>query len=68
MQRNRWLFLLFAASASAQTQLTIYNQNFAVVKEQRVLNVQRGVNEIRLTDITAHLEPDSVILRDLQHR
>jgi len=67
MQRNRWLFLLFAASASAQTQLTIYNQNFAVVKEQRVLNVQRGVNEIRLTDITAHLEPDSVILRDLQH-
>jgi len=49
---------------SAQTQLTIYNQNFAVVKEQRVLDLKRGENEIRVTEITAHLEPDSVVLRD----
>jgi hypothetical protein len=66
MPKFHWLGVILATSALAQTQVTIYNQNFAVVKEQRVLNVQKGVNEIRLTDITAHLEPDSVILRDLQ--
>src|SRR5260370_22806996 len=58
--------LLAAATASAQTQLTIYNQNFAVVKERRVLDLKSGANEVRVTDITAHLEPDSVVLRDIQ--
>jgi len=58
--------LLAAAPVLAQTQLTIYNQNFATVKETRVLDLHGGENEVRVTDITAHLEPDSVVLRDLQ--
>ncbi|HYL77971.1 MAG TPA: DUF4139 domain-containing protein [Bryobacteraceae bacterium] len=53
-------------AVEAQTQLTIYNQNFAAVKERRVLNLKSGSNEVRVTDITAHLEPDSVVLRDIQ--
>jgi hypothetical protein len=57
---------LVAAALSAQTQLTIYNQNFAAVKETRALDLTKGENEIRVTDITAHLEPESVILRDLR--
>ncbi len=57
---------LVAAVLSAQTQLTIYNQNFAAVKETRALDLAKGENEIRVTDITAHLEPESVILRDLR--
>ena len=57
---------LLAAALSAQTQLTIYNQNFAAVKETRALDLTKGENEIRVTDITAHLEPESVILRDLR--
>lgn len=64
----RFLLLIgmFAASTvSAQTQLTVYNQNFAVVKEARTLELAEGENEIRVTDITAHLEPESVVLRDL---
>jgi hypothetical protein len=59
------LFALVTA-VSAQTQLTIYNQNFAVVKEQRTLELKRGENELRVSDITAHLEPDSVVLRDVK--
>jgi hypothetical protein len=61
-------FLLLAGLAAAwgQTQLTIYNQNFAAVKERRVLDLKSGSNEVRVTDITAHLEPDSVVLRDIQ--
>ena len=55
----------FACLLSGQTQLTVYNQNFAVVKERRTLTLARGESEIRVSDITAHLEPDSVVLRDL---
>ena len=58
--------LLAAAPVLAQTQLTIYNQNFATVKESRTLDLQGGESEVRVTDITAHLEPDSVVLRDLK--
>ena len=56
---------LFASAVSAQTNLTIYNQNFAVVKEDRVFKLRKGENEVRLTEITRHLEPESVMLRDL---
>jgi hypothetical protein len=55
-----------AATAAAQTQLTVYNQNFAAVKEMRTLELANGENEVRLTDITAHLEPESVVLRALR--
>jgi hypothetical protein len=58
--------LVVAGNLHAQTQLTIYNQNFATVKESRTLDLQKGDNEMRVTDITAHLEPDSVVLRDVK--
>ncbi len=58
--------VLLAGSAPAETQLTIYNQNFAVVKETRALDLQQGESEVRMTDLTAHLEPDSLVLRDLK--
>ncbi len=57
---------VFGAVASAQSSLTIYNQNFAVVRERLPLDLKAGTNEVRVTDITAHVEPDSVILRDPQ--
>jgi len=46
--------------------LTIYNQSFAVVRQTLPLNLKSGTNQFEITDITAHLEPDSVILRDLK--
>ncbi len=53
-----------AADDSFQPSLTIYNQNFAVVRQDLPLDLKSGVNSVRVTDITMHLEPDSVILRD----
>jgi hypothetical protein len=44
--------------------LTIYNQQFAVVRQPLGLNLQQGVNNVRYSETTAHLEPDSVMLRD----
>ncbi len=44
--------------------LTIYNQNFAVVRQTVPLDLKAGVNHVTVSDITYHLEPDSVVLRD----
>ncbi len=52
------------AQVHAETSLTIYNQNFGVVRDTVPLDLQQGVNQVRFADTTAHLEPDSVILRD----
>src|SRR5205807_5433682 len=54
-----------AADDTSQPSLTIYNQNFAVVRQELPLELKSGVNTVRVTEITMHLEPDSVILRDL---
>jgi hypothetical protein len=47
-----------------QPSLTIYNQNFAVVRQELPLELKAGINNVQVTNITMHLEPDSVILRD----
>ncbi len=67
MKRLRFLLLLspLAALADSQPALTIYNQNFAVVRETLSLDLKKGVNAITFTGITRKMEPDSVILRDL---
>ncbi|MGD0212749.1 MAG: DUF4139 domain-containing protein [Terriglobales bacterium] len=53
---------LFAQSP--QPSLTIYNEDFAVVRQEIPLDLKSGENQINVSDITMHLEPDSVILRD----
>ena len=63
------LFLALALAplsllAGASPALTIYNQNFAVVREVVPLDLKSGVNAIKFADTTAHVETDSVILRD----
>jgi hypothetical protein len=50
---------LFAAPG-----LTIYNQNFAVVRDHIPLELKAGVTDVKFDGATVHLEPDSVILRD----
>ncbi len=44
--------------------VTVYNQNFAVVRDRLSLDLKKGVNAVSFSDTTAHVEPDSVILRD----
>jgi len=56
----------FAAgpTGAGEVALTIYNSDFALVKESRTLSLQAGANETRFTNVTSLLEPDSVVLRD----
>ena len=51
-------------AVAADPALTIYNQDFAVVRETLPLDLNAGSNTVRFSGATAHLEPDSVILRD----
>ena len=44
--------------------LTIYNQNFFVAREYVPLDLKPGINRVNYAGVAAHLEPDSVILRD----
>ena len=58
------LAALAVSGFAASPALTIYNQNFAVVRDSVPLDLKPGVNDASFADTTAHLEPDSVILRD----
>jgi hypothetical protein len=60
------LLLINQAALADNYELTIYNQNFAVVREVVPLDLKNGTTEVRLADITSNLEPDSVMLRDVQ--
>jgi hypothetical protein len=53
-----------ALAWGADPALTIYNQNFAVIRETLPLDLKAGNNTVRFSGATAHVEPDSVILRD----
>ena len=48
----------------AQTALTVYNQDFAVVREVVPLDLQAGTNAVNFDRATLQVEPDSVVLRD----
>ena len=56
--------LAVALTAAAEPALTIYNQNFAVVRDTVPLDLKAGANAVRYADATAQVESDSVILRD----
>jgi len=52
------------SAPQGDSSLTIYNDNFAVVRQSFPLDLKQGTNAIRFSDTTATLEPDTVILRD----
>jgi hypothetical protein len=56
--------LFSAGIAGAEPSLTIYNQNFAVVRDSVPLDLKAGDNSVVFSGATAQVEPDSVILRD----
>jgi hypothetical protein len=45
--------------------LTVYNQNFALVRDRRTLDLKKGINEIRFSDVAGRIEPSSVYFKSL---
>jgi hypothetical protein len=58
------IWLVAFTAVAAEPQLTIYNQNFAVIRILIPLDLKEGMNHIQFNDTAAYLEPNSVILRD----
>ena len=58
------LAAISGAGAAPDAAVTIYNQNFAVVRQTLPLDLKAGLNRVTVNNITYHLEPDSVVLRD----
>lgn len=49
-----------AAPASPGVAITVYNDNFAVVKERRQMDFEKGVNTLKFPDVAAQIDPTSV--------
>lgn len=61
-------FLLQDTNLSYATSITIYNDNFALITNPVSLDLKQGENNIKLSDITYQLDPDSVIIRDTNNK
>ena len=73
------IFLLSAmAQAIAQTEeqrstladqkevaVTIYNENLALIKDQRKLQLQRGASALAFRDVSARMRPETALLRSV---
>ncbi len=60
--------LQLAAAAQAQgkaVELTVYNQNLALVRDTRSFSLESDINEVRFSDVAAQIDPTSVHFRSL---
>ena len=53
------------ASASEKVSLTVYNQNFGLVREVRKVHLGTGNVELSYADVSAHIQPETVHLKSL---
>lgn len=49
----------------ADLEITIYNDNFALVRDVRRLDLAAGISTVAIEDVAARIEPNSVALRSL---
>ena len=53
------------AEHSESTELTIYNQNFGVVKQVRSIDLEKGLNTVLIHDVAQYIDATSVSIKDL---
>ncbi len=57
-----------AAGMSMDTEVTVYNDDLALVKEKRELDLKSGVNSVEYTDVAALIDPTSVMFEDTKNK
>jgi len=57
-----------AAETDSATEVTVYNDNLALVKERRELDLNTGVNNVEYTDVAALIDPTSVMFEDTKNK
>lgn len=53
-------FLLASGLFARELTLTVYNQNFALIRETRRLELDTGIQTVAFTDVAARIDPTSV--------
>ncbi len=63
--RAMWIalaLLMVAPEARSEVEITVYNQDLALVKDTRKLIFEQGVTEIPFTDVASAIDPTTVTL------
>lgn len=47
--------------------VTIYNNNLALVKDQRSIKLNNGLQKLALRDVSAQIRPETVLLKSISH-
>lgn len=53
---------LWAVAAHAETEITIYNQNLALIKKDQIVNMKQGVNNIVFDEVAEQMKPESAFI------
>lgn len=53
---------LAGSAMAAETEISIYNQNLALIKKNQTLNLNQGVNEIVFDEVAQQLQPESAFI------
>lgn len=61
------LFASVAQEASQNIAITVYNEGTALIRDQRRLNLDQGINRIDFRDVAATIDPTSVSLVSLSN-
>jgi hypothetical protein len=54
-----------SVSGPKSVQLTVYNDNFALVKDARAVTLAKGINSIEVGDVAARIDPTSILFKSL---
>ena len=57
--------IISTAENSQGFSLTIYNKNFAVIREKREISLQEGINYVCYEDVSATIEPTSISFKSI---
>lgn len=52
-------------SEPSNVSITVYNQNFGLVRDQRKLTLHDGINHVRVDDVAGRIDPTSVSFQSL---
>ncbi len=55
---------LSAEQMSGDTEVTVYNQNLALVKEKRGFDLKSGINSVEFTEVASQVDSTSVLVED----
>lgn len=57
-----------AVATDSGTEVTVYNNDLALVKEKRELELNSGVNRVEYTNVAALIDPTSVMFEDTKNK